>query len=222
MSSKPKLQVKRVQCIKDQLPQLARALEAVLNVEVLVGIPATNAERDAAATKEITNAALGYIHEFGSPAANIPARPFLIPGIEKVEDDVAERLNKALTSACDMDGGKGAQAHLQAAGSVASSSVKREVGANGPPLKPSTIRNRQRGRGTKSKRESEKHYLRLIAGGMSDADAQSAAGIRPLIDTAQMRNAITYVLRKRSKAIKIPLRQLERATTPAIAKGRTK
>ena len=216
--SKPKLQVKRVRCTKDLLPQLAKALEDVMNKQILVGIPAGAAGREAGSGEGITNAQLGYIHEFGSPEANIPPRPFLIPGIEKVQDQVAERLKNALREACK---GGGGAAQLEAVGVIASSSAKREVGENGPPLKPATIRNRQRGRQTKSMRASEKRYLELTGVGMDSASAQAAAGVRPLVDTGQLRNSITYVVRQSSKLVKIPLQELERATTPAIPKGKT-
>lgn len=53
---------------KNDLPKLAKAIEALIDLEVLVGIPAENAGRTPEAGEEKTplnNAALGYIHEFG-------------------------------------------------------------------------------------------------------------------------------------------------------------
>jgi hypothetical protein len=46
-------------------------------------------------------------------------------------------------------------------------------------------------------RASEIRYLDLVANGMSAADAQGATGIRPLINTGQLRNAITYAIREK-------------------------
>lgn len=161
------------------------------------------------------------MHEFGVPEINIPARPFLLPGIEKVEDQAAERMGKAFRAACDMMA-NGGQVLLEEAGAIAASSAKREVGENGPPLKPATIRNRCRGRGTKSMRASENHYLGLIAGGMDEVSAQAAAGIRALVDMGRLRNSITHVIRRCSRLVTIPLQQLERATTPPIAKGKVR
>lgn len=48
-----------------------------------------------------------------------------------------------------------AKRHLEDAGMVAASRVKQEVGMNGPPLSPVTVRNRTHGRQTQSSRSSE-------------------------------------------------------------------
>lgn len=60
--------------------------------EVLIGIPMSTTERP---DGEITNAELGYIHEYGAPEANIPARPFLIPGVESVKGKALELMKKS-------------------------------------------------------------------------------------------------------------------------------
>ncbi len=57
------------------------ALKALERVEVLVGFPADGAPREDGAA--ISNAQLAFIQENGSPANNIPPRPFLNPGIRR-------------------------------------------------------------------------------------------------------------------------------------------
>ena len=57
--------------------------------KVYVGVTAATTSRE---TGSITNAALGYIHEFGSPARNIPARPWLAPGVNSNKPQIEKRL----------------------------------------------------------------------------------------------------------------------------------
>jgi hypothetical protein len=190
MASNPRLVI-----IKDDVPAVVAAINELVGKEVLVGIPDSSTDRDQEEAQPITNATLGYIHENGAPEANIPARPFLIPGVEKAEEPTLERLKKAAQVTMRGDT-KSADKYLNDAGIIASNSVKRTFWENNwEPLKPSTIANRHRQRGTKM-RDAERQYLGLIGEGMSPADAQAAAGIQPLVDTAQLRNAITYVIRK--------------------------
>lgn len=65
-----------------------------------------------------------------------------------------------------------------------------------PPLKPRTIRDRRKSRGTKTRRPNEDLYLSLIAQGVEPGVAQDQAGIISLINTGQLRNSITYVVKK--------------------------
>lgn len=177
--------------------------------EVLVGIPATKTERR---DHGITNAALGYIHETGAPEVNIPPRPFLIPGIREAKDRITVHLAHAarLTLEGDADG---AEKAMHRAGIVAASAVKNKITV-GPfvPLKPSTIRRRRiRSAGSKYRRK-----------------ATGPADVRPLIDTGQLRNSITYVVRgqtspftKRSLAQVSALRDAAQRLKVKASKGKT-
>jgi hypothetical protein len=155
----------------DNLRDFKVALEYLRGSEVLVGIPDTKAERRDEDAEEINNAALGYIHNYGAPEINIPARPFIEPGLE----DAAKPINSHLLAAGQqvMNGKKDrAEAELHAVGLVAQNAVRNRIN-EGPfkPLAPSTLKaRRKRGR----------------------------TGERPLIDTGQLRNAISYVVRKRT------------------------
>ena len=69
----------------DKVEDVLRAVKTLTRQQILVGVPSENAERQddpGAKPSPINNAQLAYVQEFGSPAQNIPARPFLIPGVE--------------------------------------------------------------------------------------------------------------------------------------------
>lgn len=216
-----RLKVKRITETKNLVPRLVQSLNAILKKEVLVGIPEDTTGREDPDGGPMTNATLGYIHETGSPAANIPARPFLVPGVEDALDRIETELGRALKAACNFDE-TGAEAHLMNAGILGSNGAKRRINSNiPPPLTPATIRNRRRGRQTKSRRASEETYLKLLKEGMDPGSAQAGAGIVSLIDSGQLRNAITSVIRDNPKAKQLSVQDLERATRPPIARGAT-
>lgn len=190
----------------DKLAAVVRGLASLVKENVLVGVPDSTTERgDDDEAGPMNNATLGYIHEHGSPAANIPARPHLIPGIENAKDKIADRFKKAGQFA--MDGKKDkVRQQLVGAGQNASDSVRNMIDdADFEPLKPSTVASRYRGRTADGKkpareRKAEKEYRELIASGaqaagMSLNDIQSAAGIKPLVNTGAYRKSITYVIR---------------------------
>ena len=177
----------------DKVKSTLAAIEDLTNKEVLVGIPATVSHRE---NEEVGNAALGYIHEFGSPAANIPARPFLIPGIKAKKQAINSAFRRAAEAALAGDR-TAAEAALNRAGIAGMNGAKERISSNiPPPLQPGTIRNRRRSRNTQSRRESEKQYLDLIKYGADPGAAQAEAGIVSLINTGQLRRAITWVTRK--------------------------
>eukprot|EP01037_Dinobryon_pediforme_P023422 gene23422-24868_t len=90
---------------------LVERIKAMTKSEVLVGIPDQNAPRSAdedearkASGEPVNNAELGYIHEFGVPEQNIPARPFLIPGITAVKARLATILGNGVRKTLSGDG----------------------------------------------------------------------------------------------------------------------
>lgn len=182
---------------KDNVGKLLASIQRLVGQEVLVGIPASQAERNDEDPKPMNNAQLGYVHENGSPAQNVPARPFLIPGVEDTQESYTSHLQKAVTAALNGDNTK-VQTELNAAGLAASSGARNKITTGEfEPLSPATVRNRRKNRSTKSMRASEKKYLELIANGATPEQAQDEAGIRPLINTGQLRNSLTYVIRKK-------------------------
>lgn len=59
--------------------QVRNSLDAIMKMEVLVGVPQARTTR---AHDKINNAQLLYIHTHGSPLRHLPARPVIEPAIE--------------------------------------------------------------------------------------------------------------------------------------------
>lgn len=188
----------RMQITKDKLTAVVQSINSLVGKQVLVGFPEATASREDEEGAAVTNAQLGYIHEFGAPGANIPARPFLIPGVRKGEKAYMPHLRAAADTALQAGSQDKVDKALTAAGMIAASSAKHEIHTGDfAPLKPSTIRARKYARGTESRRESEDRYMELVRSGVAPAAAQEEAGIRPLINSGQLSNAITSVVRKK-------------------------
>jgi hypothetical protein len=175
---------------------IMKALGRMAENEVLVGFPEASTQRKEEPEEEaqgLTNAALGYIHDNGAPEANIPARPFMVPGIQKATKRIVAIAKK--TAAKALEPGEDAQGTidqgLHAMGLVATASIKGVINSGiDPPLADSTLRARA-ARGRKgAKKELERRAKGLPAG---------KALAKPLVDTAQMRNAVNYVVRNRKK-----------------------
>lgn len=188
----------RVTITKDKVNSVIGAITQLVGKQVLVGIPEANASRqDGESNGHPTNAMIGYVMETGSPARNVPARPWLVPGVRESLRDVIPHLKGAASAALDGQTQKADQ-ELVASGVVAESSVKRKINSNiPPPLSPATVRGRKYARGTQSRRPNEQQYLDQVASGIDPGTAQTAAGIVALLNTAQMRNAVTSVVRKK-------------------------
>jgi phage gpG-like protein len=159
--------------IKDRTSGVLDAVKRLLKQECLVGVPDINAMRDPDPSdpkSDINNAQLGYIHEFGSPAANIPARPFLVPGVESVKDQISAKLKKAGERALSGEPSE-IDRQLNAVGLIAANAVQQKL-VDGPfaPLAPLTIANRK---------------------------AKGRTSKQPLIDTGALRQSITYAIRNR-------------------------
>lgn len=175
----------------DKLGEIMKSINSLVSKDVLVGIPDSKAERRDEDGEPINNAQLGYIHEFGSPINNLPARPFLNTGVEDAKEEIAEQLEKAANSALS---GKYAQmeAGFNKAGIVAQNSVKNKINSGQfAPLADSTLRARVSRGGSRGKAAERELASR------SEGNAPSNAEIKPLIDTGQLRNSITYVVRKK-------------------------
>jgi len=172
---------------------MLQSIYVLTGEQLVIGIPENNSPRS---DSGLTNAELGYIHERGAPGANIPARPFLVPGVRKAVPFMLPHLKRACNFALDMNYVKAHKA-LEQAGSVAERFVKREImTGNFAPLQPSTIANRFRGRGVSGPSRGERRYLTLIGLGASPQLAQDAVGIHPLINSRQLYNSIGYAVRR--------------------------
>ena len=152
----------------DGLPDLLRNLKKLQKQEVLVGVPSDHTNRQDE-NEVLNNASLLYIHEHGSPASNLPARPVMGPGIKGAKEKLAERLGKAAKYALDKDKQRMTQ-QLNIVGLLAQNAVRAKINSGvEPALAASTIAARQR---------------------------RGRTGTVPLIDTGQLRNSITYVVKE--------------------------
>lgn len=156
-----------VRIVKDRVGAVLKGVRALTTKEVLVGIPSTTAGRT---DTPINNAEIGYLMETGSPAQNIPERPFLVPGVENAQDKFIPHLKAAGLSALE---GKTAliERDFDRAGIVAANAVKAKI-ADGDftPLSPRTLQKRR---------------------------AKGRTSEKPLNDTGKMREAVGHVIRKK-------------------------
>lgn len=152
--------------VKDNKDEFFKSVGALIKKRLIVGIPSDKTERND--DEPITNAEIGYISEHGDPAQNIPQREHLRPGVDLVKNQCAYEMACALHAAFDKSKGHPDE-YLHRAGITASTSVKTFIEAgNFVNLSDFTIfKRKQRGR----------------------------TGTKPLIDSAQYLNSITYGIR---------------------------
>lgn len=174
--------------LADRTADLRRAMQALATHEVVVGIPAAKGERKGEDEGAMTNAQIGYVQEKGSPKRNIPARPFLIPGIRKVQPQVVDQLRAAGRQALE---GKlaGVLACLNRAGILAQNSVRaRFVDNDWPALADATLDKRPPADRDEDGKITRRRKSRRERGALN-----------PLIDTSQMRKSVTYLVRRRTR-----------------------
>lgn len=182
------------------IEDLVASLLELADAQVLVGFPEDGEARQDA--KEPTNAQLAYIHDNGAPEANIPARPFMVPGLEEAKDKVADKLVQTLKAVLrEGVGGDGmakARQGLEQVGFIAANSVKRAINAGvPPPLSDYTLRARMKS-GRKDGGGARKGAAQELDRRW-DGQEPSVEFAKPLVDTGQMRNNVTYVVRSRKK-----------------------
>lgn len=121
------------------------------------------------AAKEPTNAEIAYVNEFGSPADNIPPRPFLFPAINKQKEKVERIFEKNLKVALTNLNPSHIDKTLEAVGTLVRDTAKLNItdSINMTPLSPVTI-----------KRRKEAGF----------------AGTKPLRQTGQLVGSIEYVV----------------------------
>ena len=161
--------------ITNRLPRLKVSFDKLTKKEVLVGYPqdrAVERKQDPDQPRSpMNNATLAYIHDNGSPAANIPARPFMKPGIEAASVRIVAQFKIAAARAIHADDSAVEQG-LNKAGLIAQASVRNTINEGiPPPLVESTLAARRR---------------------------RGRMGTKQLVDTGQLRNAVNYVIREKS------------------------
>jgi hypothetical protein len=175
----------RVRQTIDNTAAMRHAFRELDASRVLAGIPD---DKDARGGDDapIGNAAIGYIQETGSPAANIPARPFVKPGIKTILPEVRDLLRGAAREALRGNTG-GVITAFNKIGLLAVNSIRAKfVDNDWAPLADSTLAARGRigGKMPKKKRGQAREMPRRP---------------NPLIVTGQLRKAISYVIRGRGE-----------------------
>ncbi len=160
---KPQVNI-NVNITVDNLAQFEAAINLLQKKQVLAGVPEAKARRSG----PINNATLARIHDKGSPSQNIPARPFMEPGIKSVSVKIEQKLLRAGQAVLEGDSVK-TEKRLEEVGLIAQNGLRAMVNSNiQPALKPATLAARRR---------------------------RGRTGTRTLIDTGQMKNSLTYVAR---------------------------
>lgn len=175
--------------IMDKLPKVLAAMNKLALNSAYVGVTSDHTSRDDedVAKGPMTNAALAFIHDQGSPAANIPQREFMRPGVRAAQPYIVQVLRSGALSTLQ---GSDPMQSLKIAGMKAQLEIRNAINAGiPPPLAESTLRGRVRNR--TSVKGALKELQHRASGG-----AATLTNAKPLIATAQLRNSITYVIRK--------------------------
>lgn len=115
----------------DGLLKIVRASAGGSSVEVGVF------EDSPSRKEEITNAEIALVHEFGSPAANIPERSFLRSTVDANREAYHKAIDRVAQHKLD---GKDTSQELDRLGMRVAADVKRTIQAGiDPPLQPETI-----------------------------------------------------------------------------------
>jgi len=175
---------------KDLFKHTMQSFGALGKTDVLVGVPAEDAERKELGA--INNAALAYIHNFGAPESHIPARPFMYTGIKNAQAKIITEFKKVGQAAFDANEA-GVQKGLNAAGLAASTAIQNVISAGiAPPLSDRYLR--ERDRKLLARARAQKGMIPELYGAIREAQLE---GRTPLVDTGQLLKAITYVVRKK-------------------------
>jgi len=163
---------------KDGVEKMVNELLELTHKRVLVGVKESENMRP----DEVGNAQLVQIHEFGSPLQNIPARPFIAPGIARVQDKVNDGLfevAKAQLEGRDKD----VDLHLNRVGLMAQNSIRSTL-TEGAVFAPLSER-------TKLARLSKRKASEKWSGAKR---AEVMESFKPLIDTGTLRRSIGYAI----------------------------
>jgi hypothetical protein len=178
----------------DNLKAFEDALREMQAQDVLAGYPADKAEPREDQDDNpvpITNAAIAYLMNTGMPEQNVPAREFMVSGIESVEQPIISAMEQTGIAALGGES-QAVEQGLNAVGLIAQNGIRSKI-VDGPfePLAESTLRGRVRHGGAIGKAAQTELDSRAVG------NEPSVDNARPLNFTGQMRNAATYVLRKR-------------------------
>ena len=172
----------------DRHTLFVQAVAALSRKRVLVGIPLENDPRPGS---PIGNAAIGYIHKYGSPAQGIPPRPHMRPGIQAAQAEINKRLAAAAQAVLEGNQAKAIQ-HMGQAGQAAVNSIKKTIQAGlQPPLQPMTVVNRVTGQARRQRKAARRGMSLMELAREEIADGS----VKPLIDTADYINSIVWTIK---------------------------
>lgn len=177
------------------LKKMIETIEALNKNKVRVGIPENkNARREG---DKIGNASLAYIHQNGSPAQNIPPRPFMTNGVNKVRDRIVNILEDGARHAIETNNPNIAIQAYHKIGIIAADAMRDAIDVGiPPPLKPATVaRRRIRSPGSTYRRnatpaEQAAFNARFARGEVQISESPTTA----LHDTGNLLRAINYVI----------------------------
>lgn len=164
------------------LREINGIIKKLKNQEILVGIPQDKTGRKVSQenSQGISNAELLYIHTNGSPVNNIPARPVIEPAIEDSKEEIGLLIKEAAEQALSRNL-EGAMAKLDKAGMQGENAAKAWF--------------------TNPKNHWAPNSQVTIEGSASDKNGKKfikgKKSSTPLIDTGQMRKAITHVMHEK-------------------------
>jgi len=173
---------------------IKEAMGTLENAKVYVGIPEAETNRESQ-KDEVTNAGLLFIHTNGSPIRHIPARPVIEPSIEANHEPIEQGLHATADYVLD---GKKAEANqmLKKVGTLGANGAKKWFTdpRNGwRQNSPETIR-RKLSKLTGKRLRKALDVLNSVSENMPLVGTTALDEINtPLIDTGQMRRAITWV-----------------------------
>ena len=165
----------------EQLVKIKEAMKFLAQKEVFIGIPQeTNAAHEAEKGKIVTTADLLFIHSYGSGINRVPSRDVLETSLKYNKEQVAQLLSEAMEKATSGNI-SAVEMALKKAGMQAQNIARdwfTNPANNWAPNAPFTIEG-----GWMRNRKSGKAFY-----------AKGKGSSRPLVDTGEMRKAITYVV----------------------------
>lgn len=178
------------------LADVLKNIGALTKSDVLVGIPGESAGRAGGGPN---NAELAYIHSTGSPANNIPARPFLGPGIEVAEDTIVAGLKAAGKAALRGDAAGIVRGQRQAGFAAENAAKKQILDGLDPALSERTLCERadRRTESGKASTANPSKEARKELASRKAGNAPSSSDARPLLDSRSLFTSITHVIRPR-------------------------
>tara|TARA_R110000868_G_scaffold378292_1_gene643735 strand:- start:41 stop:475 length:435 start_codon:yes stop_codon:yes gene_type:complete len=138
---------------------------------VLVGV--ADNDNDRSDDSGIGNAAIAYINDNGSAKLNIPARPFMVVGVQQSLPKATAALKSYAKQALTKRDPSKIEQGMAAAGMIARDSVKKRI-------------------------TSQEGFAPLASSTLAGRAGAGFSGTKALIRTGSLLNSITYVVKKRN------------------------